>query len=142
MYIYETKHLLYSVCFRHMAEWQNKNVLTFRDASHCSFYFLKILSVDSKMSVGRFLKDLSVNGKFKSSNDGQTPVPKSWFDVHDGRNGHDGHLIWCLHKLTKHSHEKLSRLQKKHLYILTLTKLNNSTVSHSNFILDSALERA
>jgi len=30
----------------------------------------------------------------------------------------------------------------KHWYILTLPRLNNSTVSHSNFVLDSALEKA
>ena len=32
--------------------------------------------------------------------------------------------------------------KKKHWYILTLPRLNNSTVSHSNFVLDSALEKA
>ena len=48
MYIYETKHFIYSVCFRHMAEWQNKNVLTFRCARHCFFFFWKFCPLTAK----------------------------------------------------------------------------------------------
>ena len=76
MYIYETKHLLYSVCFRHMAEWQIKNVLTFSNASHCSFYFLKILSVDSKMSVGCFWRTCPSTENLSRQTTAKRPSPK------------------------------------------------------------------